>query len=237
MINGIIQARTGSSRLPNKVLKDLGGISVIQRIVKQVRAAEKLDQIILTTSDQPRDDALAKHAKEVGIEVYRGDEDKIMHRLLGAAKTFNTSVVVRLLGDCPLSDPELIDSFVETLLRNTELDMVTNQNPHTFPDGYDISVIRIEALRKACRDIEDTGRPEHLSELWREGSGYHIKNIEAEKNYFQDYRLTLDYPKDLDMIRHVVEYLNCENRVVHLGEVLKYLEDHPDVAQINKEYI
>ncbi len=237
MINGIIQARTGSSRLPNKVLKDLGGMTVIERIVKQVRGAQKLDHIILTTSGHPRDDVLAQHAKDIGIEVYRGDEDKIMHRLLGAAETCETHIVVRLLGDCPLIDPKLIDEAIDTLTKNPDLDMVTNQNPHTFPDGYDISVMSIESLRKACADIEEKNRPEHLSEFWRDGAPYQFKNITAAENYFENYRLTLDYEKDLTVLRHVIKGLHAENRILYLDDVLNYLQANPDIANINKEYI
>ena len=237
MISGILQARTGSTRFPNKVLQDLGGMSVIERIVKQVSASGAIEQIILNTSDDPRDDALARHGEDIGLKVYRGDEDQIMHRLLGAAEMFEASVIVRLLGDCPLSDPEMIDDFVATLLSDSTLDMVTNQHPHSFPDGYDISVIRLEALHRACNDIAQTGRPEHMSEFWREGSDYAVKNIEAEKNYFQDYRVTLDYPKDLEMIRCVVTTLNANDRILHLDEVLECLERHPEIANMNKEYI
>ena len=167
MITGILQARTGSSRLPGKILKELGDGSVLQHILKQVRASKRLEQLVLATSDVSQDDRLAEHARSSGMGVYRGDEQKMVSRLLEAAEAFGATIVVRLLGDCPLADPEIIDSFVDALVANPALDMVTNQHPHTYPDGYDISVLRIESLRRLCRHITASGRRSRLPQYGR----------------------------------------------------------------------
>lgn len=237
MIGGIIQARTGSSRLPEKILMNLDGVSVLEHLVKQVRISKRLQNIVLATSNLERDNKLADHARSIGLNVYRGDEQKIMTRLLGAAEQYGITVIVRLLGDCPLSDPEMIDAYVAELENNSGLDMVTNQHPHTYPDGYDISVIRVESLRRLCRNFDQSGEAEHMSGFWKEGSGFTVKNMTAEEDYFARFRMTLDYPKDLDAIQMVVKSLNGGKRVLYLRDVLNYLETHPETAAINKEYI
>lgn len=237
MIGGIIQARCGSTRLPHKILKEVGSMTVLEHLVKQVRGARKIDKLILATSDESKDDDLAEHAAEIGLSVYRGDEQKIMTRLLNAALMFDIHLVVRLLGDCPLTDPQIIDEFIEIAQSEPSLDMITNQNPHTYPDGYDISVIRIESLIKLCRDFEQSGKNEHLSGFWNFEGGYKFRNITADKNYFHDYRVTLDYPKDLEVIESIILGLNGNDKILHLRDVLEYLGSHPNVSAINKEYI
>lgn len=237
MIGGIIQARTGSSRLPEKILMKLDGVTILEHLVKQVRASKRLRGLVLATSDLERDDRLADHAGSLGLDVYRGDEQKIMSRLLGAAERYGITMIVRLLGDCPLSDPEMIDAYVAELESDPGLDMVTNQHPHTYPDGYDIAVIRIEALRHLCRSFDQNGETEHMSGFWKEDSGFAVKNMNANENYFTRFRMTLDYPKDLEAIQNVVKSLKGGKRVLYLRDVLRYLEAHPETAAINKEYI
>lgn len=237
MITGIIQARTGSTRLPSKVLMDVGGLSALAHLVKQVRAANTIEQLVLATSDLPRDDALAEAAGDLGLKVYRGDEDRIMSRLYNAARTFNAGLIVRLLGDCPLADPELIDQFVNHMQKHDNIDLVTNQNPHSFPDGYDISVIRPDALQKLCAEFTANHKPEHLSGFWNNPHNYKTVNLSADKNYFAYCRLTLDYPADLEVIRHVILALDGKNRIIHMHEAVDYLQSHPSIAAMNKEYI
>ncbi|HEY8190542.1 MAG TPA: NTP transferase domain-containing protein [Micavibrio sp.] len=237
MISGIIQARTGSSRLPNKIMMELGGGTVLEHLVKQIRASDMLEQYILTTSDHPRDDVLAVHAETIGLHVYRGDEQKIMSRLKNAAVKFNAGIVVRLLGDCPLSDPEMIDSYVEKIQSEPDLDMVTNQNPHSFPDGYDISVIRLPALQRLCMEFDANGQDEHMSGFWKPESGYKVLNMTAPENYFSRFRMTLDYAEDLDAIRRAVDGLQGGGRVLYLRDVVAYLEAHPEIVAINGKYL
>lgn len=237
MISGIIQARTGSSRLPNKIMMELGGGTVLEHLVKQVRASDMLEQYILATSDHPRDDVLAAHAETIGLHVYRGNEQKIMSRLKNAAVKFNAGIVVRLLGDCPLSDPEMIDSYVEKIQSEPDLDMVTNQNPHSFPDGYDISVIRLPALQRLCAEFNVNGQEEHMSGFWKPGSDYKVVNMTTPENYFSRFRMTLDYAEDLDAIRRVVDGLQGGGRVLYLRDVVEYLEAHPEIVAINGKYL
>lgn len=237
MISGIIQARTGSSRLPNKIMMELGGGTVLEHLVKQMRASKTLQQYVLATSDHPRDDILAAHAEKIGLHVYRGDEQKIMTRLKNAAVKFNAGIVVRLLGDCPLSDPEMIDSYVMKIQSGSGLDMVTNQNPHSFPDGYDISVIRLPALQRLCAEFDANGQDEHLSGFWKPGSGYKVLNMTAPMNYFARFRMTLDYAEDLDAIRRVVDGLQGNGKVLYLRDVVSYLEAHPEAVAPNRKYL
>lgn len=236
-IHGIIQARTGSERLPGKVLKTLKDKTVLQHLLKQVRASKCLETVVLATSNLEKDDKLAQHGKDIGLEVYRGNEDAIMHRLLYAAEQSGADIVVRLLGDCPLTDPGIIDHFVTVLLDQPELDMVTNQNPHSFPDGYDVSVIRTKSLKKACKSIAALRGPEHLSEFWNDDEKYNYKNILADRDYFSEYRVTLDYPEDLALIKQIVIDLDGENRVLKLQDVLDYLKQNNEAANLNRKYI
>lgn len=214
----------------------MGSISVIEHLVKQVKGSRRIDDLILATSDKENDNALAVHAEEIGLKVFRGNEDKIISRLLGAAEMCGAEIVVRLLGDCPLTDPQIIDEFVARIEEDPALDMVTNQYPHSYPDGYDVSVIRIAALRRACAMME-AGVPEHLSIMWKAENNFKFVNVEAERDYFKDYRMTLDYEKDLEAIRDVVTALGGERKILYLKDVLDYLEKNPTVVALNKEYI
>lgn len=198
-----IQARMSSSRFPAKVLADLGGKPMIEYMRSRVLLSRRVDQVVVVTSTHSSDDGLAEQMREVGAEVWRGSLDDVLSRFGTAAEAFGGDVIVRLTGDCPLIDPDVIDAVVD-LREATGADYCSNVAPPTFPDGLDVECFTRAALDRACAEASSDAEREHVT-LWMrsEAASLKIANhaciIDASA-----LRWTVDYPDDLDVVRRIV---------------------------------
>src|SRR5687768_4461759 len=145
---GVIQARLSSRRLPRKALRSLVGKPTLAWLLDAVRNAEGLDGVVLATSDDSSDDALAEFAQRAEISCFRGPLQDVARRLLMAGDQHRADAIVRLNGDSPLMDPSLIDHAVR-LFRGGNVDVVSNVRPRSFPKGESVEVIALRALRRA----------------------------------------------------------------------------------------
>ena len=132
----IVQARMGSTRFPNKVMQPIVGVPMIEVLLDRLSKANRIDRIVLATSTDARNDALADHVRRLGHDVYRGSENDVLDRYYHAALNSDASVVIRVTGDCPLIDPNVVDSVVDALASGNA-DYASNVCPPTFPDGLD----------------------------------------------------------------------------------------------------
>ena len=146
----IIQARLGSNRLPEKVLKKIGKYSVIEMIVKRLKKSKKISDIIVATSNTKRDKKLISFLKRKKIKVFAGSEANVLSRYYKVAKKFSADYVVRICGDCPFVDSKLMDKMISKIIIN-QLDYVSNINPPTYPDGLDIEVFSFKRLSEAFK--------------------------------------------------------------------------------------
>lgn len=230
-----IEARMGSSRLPGKVLADLGGRLALERLVERLRACRRLDDIVLATSTAPQDDVLETWARSAGLAVHRGSEDDVLQRVVDAHRALRSDIVVEVTGDCPLLDPDVIDLGVETFFAN-DCDVVTNARVPSYPQGADVQVFRTAALADVASRIDDPAVREHVSLYFYENPDLYrvIHLIAPHSAQAPDLRLQLDYPEDLEFIRAV--YARLEPRLggtFGVPEILDLLRAEPALAMIN----
>jgi spore coat polysaccharide biosynthesis protein SpsF len=160
----IIQARFNSTRLPGKVLLDLGGKTVLERVVERVSGSHLIDKIVVATTIREDDSRIAQLCSMKGICVYRGSEDDVLDRYYQAATTGRASHVVRITADCPLIDPEIIDRVIKTHLDN-KADYTSNVLKETFPDGQDVEIFTFQALDRAWKEARLPSQREHVTHL------------------------------------------------------------------------
>ena len=153
-VTAVIQARAGSSRLPGKVLLDLGGRPVLSWVVRAAQEAAEVDEVVIATSDRDLDDPVEEAARELGVACVRGSEDDVLSRFVLALDTHPADAVVRLTADCPLLDPGLIDAVVALWRAVPERDYVSTVLVRTLPRGLDVEVVKAEALRRVARTAQ-----------------------------------------------------------------------------------
>lgn len=235
----IVQARLNSSRLPGKVLYELGGLPMIGFLLHRLQRSRTLDEVVLATSVEPANDALAATVQSMGFAVFRGPEDDVLARYAGAALAHGADIVVRVTGDCPLVDPELIDRLVARV-KSRACDFCTNVKPPTWPDGLDLAVFTGELLDAAAREAALPSDREHVVPwMWRAtplegGRRFRAENVEAPHNW-SNHRWTVDEPRDYLFLRAMVETMgHAAARQASCREFLHVLETHPDIATINR---
>lgn len=231
-----VEARMGSSRFPGKVLAEIAGRPCLDRLVERLSAARRLDGIVLATSVDPADDALAAWAEARGLPCFRGSEDDVLGRVVGAHRMMGSDVVVEITGDCPLVDPETVDLGVETFLEN-DCDVASNTWKLTYPMGADVQVFRLEALEWVAANIDDPPVREHVSLYFYEHpERYRILHMRAPARYRDpDLRLQFDYPEDRDFIEALVSRLEpVHGPLFGVPEILVLLAREPALREINR---
>ncbi len=199
-----IEARMGSSRLPGKMLADLGGVSTIALIARRVRMAERIDDAVVATTDSPADDPLAAAAEAEGMAVFRGSEDDVLDRVVRAQQMMRSDVVVEINGDCPLLDPAIINRAVERFAAGN-CDLVTTTAAQSYPEGMDVQVFALPELEWVAENISDADVREHVSlYFYQHPERYRIANLDAPAGLAApELRLLLDYPDDLARLRAI----------------------------------
>jgi spore coat polysaccharide biosynthesis protein SpsF len=231
-----IEARMGSSRLPGKVLVDVGGVPSLTRLVRRLRQAKKLDGIVLATSTAPADDALEAWATSEGVPVHRGSEDDVLQRVVHAQKSQGSDIVVEITGDCTLIDPGIIDMGVESFLEN-ECDVVCNVAKPSYPMGTATQVFRLSALEEVERTIQDPAVREHVSlHFYEHPEKYRILHLFAPPRWRDPtLRIQLDYEEDLHFIREVYARLEpMHGDAFGLEEIMALCRAHPELPEINR---
>lgn len=202
MIGCIVQARMGSTRLPGKVLMDLGGKPVLRHVLERVAAVPSIRRIVVATSREPQDDIIDRTCEEWGYPCYRGSEQDVLDRFYRAAALSQLTAVVRITADCPLLDPMVTERVVQQFLRSGA-DYASNVHPPTFPDGLDCEVIKIDALEEAWDEAGDSFSREHVTPfVWKQPDRYRMVNVESTGNY-SDLRWTVDTREDLEQARQL----------------------------------
>lgn len=234
MITAIIQARMGSSRLPSKVLADVGGRPMLQRVIERIEACAGINKVVVATTTASSDDALESwiHANS-RCSVYRGSENDVLDRFYQCATQFASSIIVRVTADDPLKDPGLISQALKWLEADPALDYCSNTLHPTYPEGLDIEVFRFEALERAHRDAVLPSDREHVTPyIWRNPSLFRLKNIEFGRD-LSSWRWTVDKPEDLEFVRAVFAHFP-ENPLVSYVDVIALLDAHPELHAINQ---
>ncbi|MGE4065080.1 MAG: NTP transferase domain-containing protein [Rhodospirillaceae bacterium] len=230
-----VEARMGSSRLPGKVLMDINGKPSLSRLLARLRACRHLDDVVIATSTDPKDDAVAAWAESEGVSVYRGSEDDVLQRVVDAQQFMKSDIVVEVTGDCPLLSAHVIDLGIETFFTN-DADVVTNARVPSFPMGADVQVFRTADLAWVAANISDAAVREHVSLYFYENPDkYRVIHLVAPTRWQGPrYRLQLDYEEDLRFIREI--YARLEPRfggTFDLDEIMDLLRREPALVDIN----
>lgn len=233
-----IQVRMGSTRLPGKALMKIAGKTSIEWIVERLKQAQEIDQVVLITSGNPENDPLIAEAERLGLGWHRElDEADLVARYLNAVKKFEADAFVRVTADCPLVDAGLVDRLVRVYRQDpSAYDALTNTTPLTFPDGSDLDVIPRTTLERLDREIPqgDIHREWVTPYLYKQNRGFSIHSLTSERP-LQGYRITLDYPEDLELIRSVLE--DFGERYASLQDIIDYLDAHPEVRDLVKNRV
>lgn len=236
MVAAIIQARFNATRLPGKVLKKLLDKTLLEQMIERLKRAKTLDKIIVATTDNLEDGKVADLAKKLGLDFFRGSENDVLDRYYQAAKKFGVDdVVVRLTGDCPLIDPELVDKVVDFYKKNKEeFDYASNVHPPTFPDGMDVEVFSFKAMEKAWHFARLPSEREHLTAyIVNHPEIFRIGNWRAEED-FSGLRLTVDNEEDFLLVEKIYQLLYQDNKFFTLNDILKLSESQPSIFLINQ---
>ena len=200
----IIQARSNSKRLPNKILKKISGRTVLEILISRLKKSKKIDKIIVATTKKKNDDLIIKIAQKNKVDYYRGNESNVLKRYYDCANKFNLDNILRITSDCPLSDKKLIDKMIGIYL-TSKVDYMSNTIKRTFPDGLDIEIFNFRALNQAFKYAKSKFEKEHVTQYF-----FKDKNIK-KINYKNDIdlskkRWTLDYHNDFLFISSVFNY-------------------------------
>lgn len=195
----VVQARMGSSRLPGKVMSMIGGQPMIGLLLQRLRSAKRVDDVVLATSTAPENDPLVEYVAGMGCRVHRGSERDVLARVIDAAA--GAISLVRITGDCPLTDPDVVDQVCEAFDADS-VDYASNVDPPSFPDGLDVEVVSIDALKRVAASAYEERFREHVTLAIREFPGFRRANVRCGED-LSALRWTVDEPADLEIVRRV----------------------------------
>lgn len=221
----------GSTRLPGKVMKKVVDSPVIELLLNRLSQTERIDQVILATSQSPENISLVEHVSKLGYSVFQGDEKDVLGRFYEASKKYQGDIIVRITGDCPLVDPVLVDSIIDEFIKG-HFDYYTNTLPPTFPDGLDVEIFTFEALEKANNESTKSTEREHVTPYLRNSNSFKKGNYISDSDY-SNLRWTLDEYSDLEFIRGVFENFQ-PNIYFSWSEVLKLIQKYPSLNLFNQ---
>src|SRR4030065_1665440 len=235
MVLAILQARVSSTRLPGKVLKPILGQPIILRQFERIKRAKKINHFLVATSIDQTDDQLADLCAENGIPCFRGNLEDVLDRFYQAAKPFSPEHVVRLTGDCPLADPQLIDEVI-SFYRQGDFDYVSNTVEPTYPDGLDVEVFKFECLKQAWEEADLPSQREHVTPF------IHQQPAQFKIGCFKNcvdlsfLRWTVDEPLDFELVTKIYEALYPLNSGFTTDDILAFLDDHPELKTLNTHF-
>jgi len=232
-IVGIIQARTGSTRFPNKINKKIFGKTLLELYIDRVKTSKKLKNIVLATTTEKKDAKLKKITDKTKIEFFQGNEHDLIDRYYQCAKEFKADIIVRLTSDDAFVDPDIIDTAIDKMLKIPSLDFVTNHFTPTYPEGLDIEVYKFSTLETLWKKAELSSDREHVfTYIFHHPSQFKILHFNQSKNYSY-LRWTIDYECDYQMVKTVYKYLYKKNPIFKQMDIIKLLESHPEIMKIN----
>lgn len=228
MIYAFLQARMSSTRLPGKVLRPVLGMPMLGRQIERLRRSRRIDQLVVVTSVDGSDDKLTHFCQSIRVECFRGSLNDVLDRFYQAALHYRPEHIVRLTGDCPLADPELIDTVIGFHL-DGGFDYSSNTIEPTFPDGLDVEIFRFEALERAWREAVLPSHREHVTIfLNSQPQLFRLGNYRGTSD-FHRLRWTVDQPEDLQRIRNIYRRLYPKNACFGSGEIYALLNEQPEL--------
>jgi spore coat polysaccharide biosynthesis protein SpsF len=229
-IVAIIQARMGSTRLPGKVLAEIEGHPMLWHVVQRVQTAKSLDCAVVATTTGRDDNVIADFCRECGFHCFRGSERDVLDRYYSAARHYRAEAIVRITSDCPLIDPQIVDSVVHAFT-SQQPDYASNCIERTFPRGLDTEILTMRALESTwCDAVYDHQREHVTAYIYENPKKFNILSIKGDDDH-SAHRWTVDTREDLDFVRAV--YSRFQDASFLWNDVLRIIELEPQLATIN----
>jgi len=236
-----IQTRTGSTRFPEKILKKIFDKPLLLLMLERLSASKLLDDIIVSTTISQTDDVISDLAHSNGYKVFRGSELDCLDRHYRAVQNTGAKFVCKITSDCPLIDPKIVDNVIRYFLENKDsFDYVSNVHPTTYPDGLDVEMFSMPALEKAWKEAKTDEEREHTTTyMWKNPTMFRIGSVimPEGRNLFLTERWTVDYPEDFEFVKAIYENLYNNRHIFDMNEILKLLEQNPDIKKINQHLL
>lgn len=232
----MIQARCGSTRLPNKVLKDLCGKPALQRMIERVQRSKVVDEVMVVTSVNRENLPILALCASIGVRVGIGSEDDVLDRYYQTAKLIRPEYVIRLTADCPCFDAELLDLALGEMAPDTDYMGMTSES---FADGLDLEIMKFSALERAWQEANHSFEREHVTQyIIRHPELFRLQNFESPIGYFGNHRWTVDEPEDFELVKRVYEHFETELGRDDFGyrDILDFLNAHPEITALNSQY-
>lgn len=233
-IVGIIQVRTGSHRLPNKVFCMIGDQPLLWHVVNQAKKSSLINQIVIATTNNPNDDIIEQWSIKNNLCVVRGSESDVIKRFIVASEITGADIIVRITADDPFKDPAITDLCIKTFLESTS-DIVCNNFPPTFPEGLDVEVFSHIFLKRLDNDTISPSDREHVTiHVYENPELYSIVNVFNNDNV-SNIRLTVDTKKDLELADIIYKEMNLYNHDFSFNDIIHFLHQNPRYIEINKD--
>lgn len=242
----IVQARMGSERLPGKVVKPILGRPMILYTLDRLSRSRYIDQIVLATSAEERENPLIDAAEGAGYNVFRGDESNVLKRYRDCSDKYGGDIVIRVTGDCPLIDPVIADNAV-TYFEMNDCDYVRLDVPDSFIRGFDVEILTKAALDRVYNTVcsleaeESDGTDinmykEHVTYyIYKHPSEFKIGHVQESVFYNKNYRLCVDTIEDFKLVEDIYEHFRDE--YVSSRQIVGYLDENPQISNINSNVI
>ncbi len=239
----LVQARMGSTRFPGKVLKPILGRPMLWHIVQRVRFARGLSNVVVVTSDRTEDEVIRSFCRDEGIQVFAGSETDVLDRFYQAAVLYHADPVLRVTGDCPLIDPQLVERLLACFATGSydHVSVATGAgalflNGRRYPDGLDAECFSFAALKQAWSEATEISDREHVTpHIWRVPGRFRCHMIQSAVDY-SHLRWTVDHLDDFRMIVRIYEALYREGRPFLFPEVIDYVKRYPELASMNRSH-
>lgn len=230
----IAQARLGSTRLPGKVMKKVLDKPLLWYLAKRVQQVKTPHKFIIATGETESNQPIIDLAKSLNIDYFIGSEDDVLDRYYQTAKTFKGDVIVRITGDCPLTDPNIIDKGLDIFL-NGNYDYVSNVHPPTYPDGFDLEIFSFKALEIAWKEAKLPSEREHVTpHIWKNPEKFPPRNFEFEVDV-HTIRLTVDNLEDFELISIIIKKFHDHWDSFQARDIVKYLIENRELLEINSQ--
>ena len=239
-IDIFIQARENSTRFPKKILKKISNKSILEIILERITMIKNTNNVILVTGSEQLNSLLAKEANRLGTDIFFGEEENVLDRFWKAAEFYKSENIIRITGDCPLLDFDLINRGIEIFFSDRKIDLLTNTKKRTYPHGFDFEIFTKNSLRESWESIvcdSDNYEKKNINPVEFILNSRKFEIFSMEGNIDQsNIRLTIDYPEDLELVSIIYKKLNLKKQFFTSEDIIDFLEKNPEYMKINKKY-
>ena len=231
----LIEARTGSSRFPKKIMRRINGVTILEQLIKRIKMQNFIKEIIVATTINKKDDVIINCLKKLKIKYFRGSENNLIKRVYSAAEHFNITDIIQLTSDNPLIDIKILKQLVQ-IYKKKKYDFVTNSYYRTFPIGTDIRIFNTKKLKEIEKLVPKKFKQHTAYYFLKNFKKLNSFNLCANKNYnHPDLRLTLDYPADFKVLK-IIFYKMKKYKYFNILKVINYLNKNPKIKNLNFNY-